>query len=325
MPARIAALLVAVALIAGAFAYRDRDNDSRAGTGEGGRVRLVCATELAAACEEATTGMDVELVVEPAGATYDRIVGAPSSTAAAVDLWVAPAPYPAMVAEARERQAKPSLTGRPARVGGAKLAVVVWKDRAAVMDKSCGGTTTWKCIGEIAGRTSWTASGGRPEWGLVKAGLPDPATEAAGIAALGAATAGFFDRPDLSSVDLAENDTYRGWLAGLARAVPPSTPAVDQMLSTGPALIDFLAAFEPTVTPVVRAASRGGAVAVIYPAPVATTDVQLVTVGRDRTPEDVRDRLAGQLRTQGWTGNARGLPGPGLLDALRSIWKETRR
>lgn len=326
MLARIAAVVAAVVLIAGAFAYRDRtDTDEAAGGGEGGLVRLYCATELAEVCEEAGPGRNVEVHVEPAGDTYDRIVSAANSATAEVDVWLAPAPYPAMAAEERQRRAATDITGRPLKVGGAKLAVVVWKDREAVMTKACSATITWKCIGAIAGKGAWTASGGRPEWGLVKAGLPDPAVEAAGILALGTATVGYFDPTNPSSVDLAENDGFRAWLAGLAGAVPGATPDLARMLSTGPAALDFLAAFEPTATPVVKAASRGSNVSVIYPAPVVTTDIQLVAVGRTNVPDDLRDQLTRQLRDGGWSGNASGVPAPGLLDALRKTWKETRR
>lgn len=325
MLSRIAAVVAAVVLIAAAFAYRDRNDNVEAGGGTGGRVRLYCATEVTDVCESAVAGKNVELHVEPAGLTFDRIVNAATSAAAGVDVWVAPAPYPTMAAEARQRKAATDITGTPRKIGGARLALVVWKDRQAVMAKACSGTITWKCIGEIAGKGAWTASGGRAEWGLVKAGIPDPAFEAAGILALGTATVGYFDRADLSSVDLAENDGFRAWLAGLAGAVPAATPDLARMLSTGPAVLDFLAAFEPTAAPAVRAAVRGSTLSVIYPAPVVTTDIQLVAVGRANVPDDLRDRLTRQLRDGRWSGNARGVPAPGLLDALRSTWKETRR
>ena len=179
MLSRIAAVVAAVVLIAAAFAYRDRNDNVEAGGGTGGRVRLYCATEVTDVCESAVAGKNVELHVEPAGLTFDRIVNAATSAAAGVDVWVAPAPYPTMAAEARQRKAATDITGTPRKIGGARLALVVWKDRQAVMAKACSGTITWKCIGEIAGKGAWTASGGRAEWGLVKAGIPDPAVEKA--------------------------------------------------------------------------------------------------------------------------------------------------
>ncbi|MBA3653843.1 MAG: hypothetical protein H0W70_06570, partial [Actinobacteria bacterium] len=67
---RIAALVAAVALIAGALVLRSRwDENQRRGT-----YRLTCATELADACRTLDPTA-FAVTVEPAGTTTDRLIG----------------------------------------------------------------------------------------------------------------------------------------------------------------------------------------------------------------------------------------------------------
>lgn len=324
MAGRAVALVVAIGLIVAAFAYRDRDRAQVAG-GDGDAT-IVCASDFADLCSDLAGQFDdgARVVIEPAGTTYDRLVDA--GPAPDIDLWLVAGPFPTMVDEARRRAARAEIVGETERVGGARIGMTVWKDRAEVMRRSCGvAELTWKCVGDVGGRGTWEASGGRPEWGVVKVGLPAPDHVAAGTVALGAATAGFFDSTRISSVDLAENDAYRQWLGGLAAATKPEADLV-QMLSAGPAALDMYIGLEPAMQPVVAGAFRGRDAAVIYPAPVAATDIRLAAVGRGKTlPDDVRDRIERALREANWTGRADGLPSPGLLDALRTTWRETYR
>lgn len=322
MGSRVVALVVAIGLIVAAFAYRNRDAADVAGPD--GEITVVCSPEVIDVCTDAFDGR-ADVVAEAAGATYDRLVAAGGVTTD-VDLWVVPGPFATMVAEARQRAARPEIVGETARVGGARVAMAVWKDRAAAMRRSCDVVDiTWTCVGQVAGRGSWEQNSGRPEWGLVKAGLPAPDREAAGTVALGAATAGFFGTTDVSSVDLSANDGYRQWLGGLAGGAKPGADFT-QMLSAGPAVLDLYVGLEPNLQPLLAAAARGSEATLIYPAPVGVTDVYMVAVGQGRRLDGgLKDRLERGLRDAGWTGRADGLPSAGLLDALRATWRETFR
>ena len=326
MVSRILAIVVAVGLIVGALAYRNRDDDkSKDIAGDDGRISLVCASELADVCANLDFD-ELDLSIEPAAATYERLQTPAGESVGEIDVWLVPGPFPTMVDEARSRAAKPPIVGETATVGGARIGVTMWKDRAAVIQRNCGGTEiTWRCIGDVTGRGEWAASGGRAEWGLMKLGIADPSAEAAGTLALGAATAGFFGSTAISSVDLNENDQFRAWLGGLAREARQGAD-LGLMLSQGPSALDCFVGLEPTMAPLVREAARGRDVSVIYPAPVAATAVNLVALGKDRKlTDDLRERITDRLDDAGWKGKAGGLPSAGLLDALRSSWKEASR
>jgi hypothetical protein len=219
--------------------------------------------------------------------------------------------------------------------------VTVFASRAEVLRRSCpGGAIAWRCLGDVAGKGTWAAVGGPAEWGPVKVVVDDPATDDGGLTVLGAATAAWFGRADVASNDL--DDAYRGWLAGLARAVPTGRPSLEQGLAAGPALLDAYGGLEAQAGPLVASAARPDKPLLIYPSPVATADVVLGSGpgGRSRRLADLVRAGAGQaaLAATGWrvpgrprpagTGAApalpagSGLPRPGTLDALRQAWRE---
>src|SRR5688572_25642181 len=96
----VLALLVAVGLVAGAVYLRgqlDRGEDINPLTPTEPPI-VVCASEFADVC--ADLGEDVEVVIEDAEVTADRLVASDSEP---IDGWLVAAPWPQIVDEARAR------------------------------------------------------------------------------------------------------------------------------------------------------------------------------------------------------------------------------
>ena len=340
MAARLLAFVAAVAMVAGAVAVRDRldaGDDSQAA----GPLRLVCSKELAEACERLEGRVaSVEVTVEAAGQTSERLAAARPGAEAPVDGWLVAGPWPAIVEERRRSAGQEPLLSTGPVLARSPAVLAVFPSRAEVLGRNCpGGAIGWRCLGDVAGRATWAAVGGRPEWGPLKVLVDDPASEADGLAVLGAATAAFFGRADVASNDL--DDAYRAWLAGLARAVPAAPIPLEQAVAAGPALLDAYAGLEAEAAPLVATSARQDKPLLIYPSPVTTADVVLgsVTGARSRRlAEVVRGPGREALAATGWRvpGRSRaagvpatpalppesGLPRPGTLDALRGAWRE---
>ena len=336
---RALAFALAAGMIAGSLIVRDRldDRSVRKRT----VVRLVCATELAAACEalEASDAPRVDASVEPAARTAERL-----SRPGAVDLdgWLVTPPWPDTVDQARERAGLAKLfaaVGAP--VARSPLVLVVQRSREAVLRASCGGTIEWKCVG-VAAPQLWDAIGGDPLWGTVKPWHPDPRDEAVGLLVVGQATAAYFGRTDVSTLDL-EEGAYLDWLNGLELAVRRTDGSVATML-TAPAEVDIVGTTEADAGPQIATAAVTQKPVVLYPQPVATADVVLAPITGSRVSGTLRGLVEGRgrraLATSGWRVEGedlaagvdasvtlpagQGLPSPGLLNALRTGLQEIR-
>ena len=340
---RVLAVVAAAAMIAGSLAIRSaRDGD---GSDSARVLRLTCATELDAACRRMSEDDDrVQLTVEPAGVTADRLAaldGAPG-----LDGWLVTAPWPEIVDGQRGARALPPLFSaeRPT-VARSPLVFVVWKDRFAALGARCPAPASpgWRCLGEAAGTPGgWAAAGGRAEWGPVKPGHGPPDTDGVGLLVLGQAVAAFFGRSDLSSADL-DDDGFSRWFAALERAVPPTAGSpLESMLVVGPAAFDAAGTTEAEAVPLVSRSARRDALTLLYPSPMATADVVLATVGGGGETSSLRELVRGDggraaLGDTGWrVGSGHrpdlpalpatsGLPSPGFLDALRGRWREVAR
>lgn len=343
MAARVVALVAAVAMVVGAVAVRDRLDDD--GERRTTTLRIVCASELAAVCEAlaATPDRRVVTTVEPATTTAERLSGPAGGAGADLDGWLVADPWPQLVAEAHRQAGLEPLLRTGAPLARSPVVLAVWPDRAAVLATRCGEAAPgWKCLGDVADQR-WEAIGGGADWGSVKPGHP-PASSAAGLAVLGAATAAWFERADLSSTDL-EDDAYLAWLTRLERAVrPSSTSPLEDMVVRGRSAFDAVGTLEAEAGPLLARRARANADKpdLLYPSPVATADVVL---GSAATPAGrlLAELVAGDagrraLARNGWRveGEPRargvraqpplpdgnGLPPPGLLAALRAVVEE---
>ena len=346
MPARLLAFVGAIAMVVGALAVRDRmdEEDERAST----VLRIVCASELGPACEamarDEAAGR-LEVTIEAAGVTADRLGSAAAGSAAAeLDGWLVTAPWPAIVAEARQRGGMEPLVSTGPVLARSPVVMAVWPERGAVLARFCKAPeVTWRCLGDHAGRR-WEELGGQATWGPLKPGHPD-VSSANGLPVLGAASAGYFGRTDVTRADL-DDDGFRDWLTRLERSIPSrSASPLEDMLLAGPAAFDAVGSIEAEAGPLLARSARPEKPELIYPAPVATADVVLGTVrGRrarlltELVGEDVGRRA---LAAAGWRvqGQRRppgvpaapplppgsGLPDPGVLEALRQVVRETIR
>ena len=342
MAARLLAFVAAVGMVVASLAVRARLDGGERAAGDGPELRLVCATELAAACT-ALSEEGVRTKVEPAGATADRLSKDGPEGPASLDGWLVASPWPDIVRGARQRAGlETSLDDGPVPAR-TPLVLTAWKERLDVLARRCaGGQLTWRCWGDTAGQP-WATLGGPPSWAQVKPGHAD-VSEAGGVATLGAATAGFFGRTDLARADLEEDDAYRAWLARLERAVnfrPIGGSPLRDMLVKGPVDYELVATTEAEAGPLVASSARPDRPVVIYPSPVATVDAVLATA-----PGTQGDRLARLVRGEdsldalargGWRVPDRrppagvgaqplpataNLPDAGILDTLRALSRQ---
>ena len=324
---RLLALGVAIALVAIAVVIRNGiDSGRNGGNGSGaggGKLRLVCTPELEEACR--SLGSDVDVRVEEPGATADVLESAGNDLG--LDGWLTPGPWPQIVADARRRDGKDPLLDVKQMTVRSKIGLAVWPDRLAVLRGFCPNhDVSWHCLGDAAARGKWGDIGGQATWGPVKFAIPNPSTNATGLVALGAATAGYFGRADLSSTDL-DNTGFRAWLRALATS-DADHPSLGEVLATGPAEAAAAATIDAVGAPLVRAYAGQQKPVLTYPAPVASADVVLGSAGTDRGRRLralVEDAGRAALKGRGWLdGAGSGLPSAGLLDALRAVWEDAR-
>ena len=327
---RVLALLAAIGMVLGALAIRNRmdDDDDRGGGRGGGDLRLTCTPELERVCNGIAADPRVELTIEDAGRTFDRLLTADGPVP---DGWLTPGPWSQMLEEVRRSEGRRSLlrVGRP--VAWSPVAVVVWRERAGPLAPHCPNRIVhMHCLGIVAGQP-WSKFSGQPTWGDIKPALPDALTSATGLAALGAGTAAFFGKSDVSSDELQNNDGFAVWLQALARINRPLD--LELMLAQGPSSADALASLEAGASFVIKGSAHEGRVTLSYSAPVVTADVVLGTAAGERG-----ERLAELVRSattreafemSGWKvanrPSSTGLPSPGLLYALREAWRDAAR
>lgn len=346
MPARLLAFVAAIVMVAGAVAIRDRmdDKEERATT----VLRIVCATELATTCEAMAEDDDagrLEVTIEPAGVTSDRLSGDDGAEAAReLDGWLVTAPWPAIVADANRRAGREPLVKEGPVLARSPVVLAVWPERGTVLARHCKvPEVTWRCLGDNAGRL-WQEVGGQATWGPVKPGHPEVST-AVGLAVVGAATAGYFGRTDVARMDLEDDDAYRSWLSRLEQSIALSSSPLEDMLLGGPAAFDAVGTIEAEAGPLLARSARPEKPQLTYPAPVATADVVLGGF-RGRRAHLLADLLAGSVGRKALAGSGwrvpgerpvqgvpsvpavpptSGLPHPGVLEALRQVVGETRR
>jgi hypothetical protein len=348
---RVLALVGAVALVVGAlWIHGDLEggSDGTKQTGGGGTPTMLCASELGAVCDALERSGDVDVVVEPAGSSAARLATLADDQTGdpGFDGWLTLSPEVDVVRDSRSRSQLAPLLGRAAGpIARSPLVLAIWKDRAAVLRKQCGGDIGWKCVGDAAGR-SWASIGGEVAWGDVKPGHESPEITAAGLDIIGQAASQYFGRTDLS-IDDFEDDAFLDWFTRLERAVRPGAGATafEQMLAAGRAAFDVVATTQAQAGPLLARASadRRNDVNLLYPAPVATADVVYApVVGSDRGG-DAQDVVLGDtgkdaLARAGWHVSGRSLapgvpdrpplparsnlPDAGSLQALFETWRE---
>jgi hypothetical protein len=346
---RLFAVAGAVALVVAALAVRDRIEDDDAGAA-GGDGRLVCATELATACQELAASEGVQVVVEPAGVTADALVAAADGgDEAVVGLagWLAPEPWAEIVRTERARAAAPPLLDRPsAPIARTPLVLAIWRERAAALRGRCGRPADWRCLAEVAGR-SWADAGGEAAWGRVRPGHPDPSRTGAGLDVLGQIGTALTGRTDFSTADL-ETDEFLGPFNRLERSVPSfdppaGSPFAQMVLERAPTTYDAAGVYESEAAPALAGTAVRDRLTLLYPSPVVTADVVFAGITGADGASELAETVSGEaartaLARAGWRvpgePRARGvprrpalpptsnLPSAGPAQALLATWEQ---
>ncbi|MBW3614923.1 MAG: hypothetical protein KY439_06375 [Actinobacteria bacterium] len=297
MVARVLAFVVAVAMVAGAIAYRSsREAGGNAGGGSEASV-VVCASELGAVCDSITGA-----VIEPAGDTTDRLIAARGPAEAGLVAWLAPGPWAAMVDEARKLANKGPLFTDHEALAGTPVVAVAKKDR---LPPACAPDLSWKCIAEAVNRD---------ERFLVAA---DAADAPPGLFVRAAVLTGVFDQANYASNDLDQAQDLLGNLevrVGQARA--RNATDLQRFLIAAPDVAVYLTTGATAGTP-------PPPVTVATPVPAASVDAILASAGPLPRSFD-KSETARSLRSSGWAGPGTGddgLPSPGVLLALREQLK----
>ncbi len=173
--------MLAAALIAGGLLVRraldGNDDDSGTGASDDGTTTVVCIPELESACRELAADDDgVQLTIEDAGATYERVAADPAS---APDAWVTLHPWPGMASRAATLGGGDDPFPSTVAVAHGPFAAVGRTARWNVLASHCG-ALTWRCVGEVAGQP-WTSIGGDQAWGVIKPSHADAARSASGL------------------------------------------------------------------------------------------------------------------------------------------------
>jgi hypothetical protein len=287
---RVFALVGAVALIVAAVAIRQLivgDDGENSDGGDGNRdddgVVVACVSELEAACR----AMGVEVVVEAAGDTMDKLVAGNSG----YDGWVTVSPWDEIVGF---DQPEDALGSPSAPVASTEIVLAV-PDTADVCDPE----PTWLCLGDKAARV----------------GLP-PRTSALGLLMVGNAATGYFGRSNIATNDftpefedwldnITANDGSPDPLRGLLRAFPPTRT------------FDAVGTTQGEWDQAVPGSRADGRLPAFDPEPLATANVVVVPVdGGDVAGLADSRALVESLTESGWTEggpDTTGLPPSGVL------------
>lgn len=312
---RVLALLAAVAMVAVSLYVRagwDDDDTPGQGSPDGGGgqgdgpLRVVCATELEAACDALEGEDDVDVEVEDAGKTLERL-----EDGGELDVWIAPAPWPEMA----EVEARADFFGESQVVARTPLMVAV-DDQAVVCRQPA---ATWRCTGDAVRQSE-------------RVGWRDPASTGVGRLALGAAMQGFYGDREVSRAEL--GGEFRGWQRDLVEGAEVHRSPLERIVLDA-AFLDVAVTTEAEVAALRSSADprRLGRLEFLYPEPVVTVDAVLVPVGRIALPEELAATVTEALTAERWrttdgappeaapdvapalpTGT--NLPNPGVLVAL---------
>lgn len=332
MAARIIALLVAVGMVVGAYTYRSSLAGSDDGPGQAtGTPRIVCATELEAACRAMKAKEDLAITVEAAATTADRLTSAAPDAAGIPDAWLVPGPWPTMVDEARRAAGRPPLfapLGEP--VARTVMLLVARAGNAGAGQPCLTGAATWRCVGDAAtAATPFRLSG------------PDP-TSATSVVAYGALAGAFLGDPDFASNDLSSNpDAVRSLTSIRDRIITTRSQqarSIDRFVVT-PAVAEGFITTEAEWAKATFGAANLASFGVFVLSPAATSDLfvgaRVGTRGSEAAKVLRSDDSLELIRQQGWRVPGRevlanmdqkaklpaddGLPSAGVLHALREV------
>jgi hypothetical protein len=330
---RIGAVVVAVALIAGALLLRSTvlgDDDADEPTGPTTSTtaaataagELICVNELADVCQGVRADHpDVRVSVQAAGVTLDALARLPDD--APRPLWLTIQPYPAMLDALRTGARLEPFAGTPEAVGASRLAIASAAQRATDLTTGCGDQPLWRCIGEHAGN-DWSTLAPDAAAGDIRPAIGAADREAVALASFAAAVSGYFGRPDIRSSDWQNDPAFTPWVSRLLGAVDASALSAGTPLATmaiRPSALDIAA-----TTDAERAALGGDRFTPNYPEPSMWVEAVVAVPEGTAVPDDLTAALAAGLAAGGWEAPdaaTQALPGATTMLALRSLWQES--
>ena len=307
---RLGALLGAVVMVAAAFAIRGATVDDAAGDDAAGAPDgLVCAPELEAACRAAGG----RVVVEPAGATADRLLGARRGDDLGGEAWVVPAAWARLVVAERARLDRDpvfEITDEP--IASSPVVLAAWTDQADELGVQCERPVDWTCLAEEHGQTVLRSR--------VRVGLPS-VDSATGLTVAAAQAGALLGRSDYATNDFDPEFLQRA--DALAAGQDPAP--LRSMRTRGPGQFTAVGVLAAEARDV---GTQFGAIAVFEDRePRVRADVvALVPAGSD-LDDRRRESLRAALVDAGWGAPARGpdgLPDGSVLAAVRTLWNESR-
>ena len=275
----------------------------------------MCASELEAACDAiAEADPDLDVLVEPAGVTLDRL--ATLDDGAEAPLWLTIEPFPAMVDELRAGSTP--LYASSEVLGASRLGVATPDiEHSDALTTGCADVPLWRCLGEHAGEP-WTDLGGDPDWRTVRPSLGAVDREAVALASFADAVTDYLGDP-LSSVNPGDATLVIS-LRPLANTVDPAqvsgTPLAT--MAVRPSLLDVAATTEAE-----RASLPGEQFDVKYPDATMWVEAVLAVPEGASIDDGVAMVAADALAAAGWgepSTAVQSVPGASTMLALRALW-----
>jgi hypothetical protein len=318
---RVSALVVAVALVAGAWLVRSRiiddDGDDTGDDGPAAEPReLVCALDLESVCASLQdSGLDV--TVEDASATLERLRDVPDDE---LPLWLTVDPYPAMLDSLRTAARVDPAGWSTTKLASSPIALVSPSAKAASLAAACPEPDRWQCVGDIAG----------DPWAELDPALADTVRPAfapidrygVGLLALGQATAGWFGTDPIDTNDPSFFAWFRG-LTGQVSDVALSGGTPIRTILTRPSALDVAVGAEAEL-----GSSPDGRFGVTYAGPMTRADVVLAAPAGVHVPSDLAGTVGAELTAGGWeppSDEPSGVLPPATLLALATLWEDATR
>jgi hypothetical protein len=307
---RVLAVLAAVGMVVGAVLVRQAmDDEDEGGGGGDGTVVVVCATDLADACEALDPAVEVR--IESPAVTAAALHEGP--LADDVDAWITSTAWLEVV-ESRA----PDALGDAHAIATSPTTVATAPGRHEAIADLCSGDDIWQCLGAAAG-SDWAdlGDGSHPEWRELKVGLTDPDL-AQGLPVLASAAAGYFGGTDFASNDLELSD-FEIWLGNLAQPSAAGDPNPALTLATRPGTYSAAGSVAAVADQL-----DGRGVGTIAPEVAVPGTVAVVEVtGGDGLPRT--DSVRNALEVEGWAraddDDLASTLKPGVMAALHSLWR----
>lgn len=307
MGRRVAAALVAVAMIGTALWWRQRDEAAEATSSQTKPTAndvssVVCPPDLMNVCVAAgnATGIDIE------AQNVDDTLAASAPPSA----WVAISPLPAAAAFGTSTE----MNETP--LASSPLTLVVLSDRSDALTATCGATVDWECLGRNAG-TAWSELGGDASWGTFRPGLSSTST-AIGAVSASAAVMSYFDGRSIDTAD----PGFISWARQFARTVPTSTLSAGTAVGTiqvRSSTLDIAAG-----TAAELAATNADRFDTVPVGDNIDVTIVLATTDGTRVPDAFVEALRDELTNTGWAA-AVDTPVPftgGDVRAAVTAWKD---